>query len=277
MKYTDGLLSLTMLSAFSRPFLKLGVKAVDIMEAYYSVLQTPRPPTMSELLTAGGNSYADLKLTAVTFGGQGRVDVTPTALVVDIRDASRTVGGAQQAKEHFALCESTLASAMEGVEFSERVLRAQVFLTCEGGAKAVEQFIAEKGEGAFKLTPSPVTEWTKQYSLEFRAVDPSTSSRLQLKVEPAVALRDLFVEFTHTAIGSPIVALSVARALRRGRKVDVGAYEPHRPVFRYARWSFSLSSPCLTKGGRTATRGGPYSRCRTRCLKLPQVSRRVSR
>src|SRR5215472_10858740 len=111
MRYTSVRITIGMVSVFREPHLQLGVRASDVMEQFYRAIQTPNRPALRDLITAGGNSYADLKLTVNTFGGGGRIDITPGTLIVDLTNVGDS-GHADIAKEHLQLCEETTLRAL---------------------------------------------------------------------------------------------------------------------------------------------------------------------
>src|SRR2546429_9376304 len=105
MLYSDVRITAVMVSALREPMLQLAMQASNIMETFYKSLQASQRLSLSDLLTFGGNSYADLKLTINTFRGGGRIDITPNALIIDLRNLHRETGYIEVAKEHLQLCE----------------------------------------------------------------------------------------------------------------------------------------------------------------------------
>lgn len=208
MQYTGVHVTVAMVSIFREPYLQLGVQASDIMAQFYRAIQTPSRLALSDLITAGGSSYADLKLTINTFRGGGRIDITPGALVVDLRDIGRESDHASIAKEHLQLCEDTAHKALNGLEISERLMRANLWLECEGGRPAMEAFLAEKGNAALKLNTAPYADLQKEFTLQFNGLDTSKATKLGLALQPSAREGDLFVQFEHTQYGSPIVVRS---------------------------------------------------------------------
>jgi hypothetical protein len=77
MQYTGVRTAIGMISFFREPCLRLGLQVSDVMEHFYRVIQTPRRLSLGDLITSGGRSYTDLRLTINTFGGGGRIDITP--------------------------------------------------------------------------------------------------------------------------------------------------------------------------------------------------------
>jgi hypothetical protein len=197
-----------MVSVFREPYLQLGVRASDVMEQFYRAIQTPNRPALRDLITAGGNSYADLKLTINTFGGGGRIDITPGTLIVDLTNISAESSHADIAKEHLQLCEDTARKALGGVEISERFMRANMWLECEGGRPAMLAFLAEKGNAALKLDKVPYGGLQKEFTLQFNGLDPSRATKLGFALQPSVGVGDLFVQFDHTHYGRPLVTKS---------------------------------------------------------------------
>jgi hypothetical protein len=175
MLYRGVRITALMVSVLREPMFQLAMQASDIMETFYKALQPFQRLSLNNLLTFGGNSYGDLRLTINTFGGGGRIDIRPDALIVELRDLHREVDYVEAAKEHLQLCEDTLRKALNGVEISERLMRASMWLTCEGGPVAVEAFLGEKGNAALKLDQGPYAALKKEFALQFNALDAPTA------------------------------------------------------------------------------------------------------
>jgi hypothetical protein len=205
-----------MVSVFREPELHLGVQASDVMETFYKALQRSQSLNLSDLLTFGGTSYGDLKLTIITFRGGGRIDIRPDALVVDLSNVPRE--NAEVAKEHLQDCEDTLRNALKDVEISERLMRARVWAACEGGSSAVEAFLGEKGNAALKLDQGAYAMLKKDFALQFSGLDTSRAARLGLTLERSKADGDLFVQFEHTQIGSPTLTQTVRQQFEEAEK-----------------------------------------------------------
>jgi hypothetical protein len=209
MQYTGVRTAIGMISIFREPCLRLGLQVNDVMEHFYRVIQTPQHLSLSDLITSGGSTYADLRLTINTFGGGGRIEITPGTLTVDLRDdAIRQAGHLEGVKEHLQLCEETALKALNRPEISERSLRAKRWLECEGGQPAMEAFLAEKGNAALKLNQAPYGSLKKRFALHFDGLDPSKATRIGLLMQRSAGEGDLFVQFEHTYYGSPVVTKS---------------------------------------------------------------------
>jgi hypothetical protein len=210
-------LTIGMASAFREPVLRLGVQASEVMETFYKALRTTQSLNLNDLLTFGGNSYGDLKLTINTFRGSGRIDITPAALVVDLREIRLEDGHAESAKNHLQLCEDTLRTILK-VEVSERFMRANLWLACEGGPTSVETFLGERGNAALKLDQGKYATLKKEFTLQFSGLDASNATKISLALQRSMAQGDLFVQFDHTQYGSPIVAQSVMQQFEVAEK-----------------------------------------------------------
>ncbi len=208
--YTTGeRLDVGMVSLFREPVFQLGVRASDVMAIFYAGLKDFQRPSLSDLQTQGGNSYADLKLTIKTFGGQGRIDISPGALVVGLPNLARSAGKAEIAKGHLAWCEETLAKALDDVEISERLIRASMWVSCEGGVDAVDKFLEERGNAALNLDKGEYASLKKEFTLQFSGLDTSRNTKIGLTLQRAVGEGDLFGQFDYTIIGSPVVDKAV--------------------------------------------------------------------
>ncbi|WP_072386557.1 hypothetical protein [Hyphomicrobium sp. CS1BSMeth3] len=210
MQFTTTRIIVSMVSVFQEPYLQLGVQASDVMEQFYRAIQTPDRIPLRDLITSGGTSYADLRLTLNTFRGGGRIDITPGALIVELKDVISAAGHAEVAKEHLQLCEDTARKALKGLEISERLMRAGMWVSCEGGRPAMEAFLEEKGNAALKLEQPPYSALKKEFTLQFSGLDAARATKISLALErSSVADADLFVQFEHTRYGSPTLATTV--------------------------------------------------------------------
>jgi hypothetical protein len=207
MLYSGVRIAGQMVSVFREPVFRLATQASDIMETFYKALQPAHRLSLNNLLTFGGNSYADLKLTINTFGGGGRIDITPNALFVELRDLHRET--LEAAKEHLQLCENTLRKALNSVELSERLMRASISLVCEGGPMAVEAFLGEKGNAALKLDEGAYATWKKEFLFHFNGLDASTATKVSLALHRSLDEGDLFLQFDHTQYGNPDLTQTV--------------------------------------------------------------------
>ena len=219
MLYSSVGITVAMVSVFREPVLQLGVRASDVMEKFYKAIQTSQQQlTLSDLLTFGGNSYGDLKLTINTFRGGGRIDITPGALSVDLRNILQKAGHAEVAKEHLQLCEDTIRKALTSVEISERHMRANQWVGCEGGAAAVEAFLAEKGNAALKLDQGAYANLKKEFTLQFNGLDTAKATKLGFVLQRSTGEGDLFVQFDHSQYGSPSVTQTVRQQFEEAEK-----------------------------------------------------------
>jgi hypothetical protein len=203
MIYSVARIHLGMVSLFREPVFRLGVQASDIIETFYKAFQSSQRLNLNDLLTFGGNSYADLHLRINIGGGAGWIDITPSFLQVELRDHPRS------ANEQFQLCEDTLRKALKDVEISERRMRASLWLVCDGGSEAVEAFLGEKGNAALKLDQGAYAALKKEFSLRFSGLDASKAKKVGLALERSIAEGNLFLQYDHANLGSPGVTQTV--------------------------------------------------------------------
>ena len=209
MQFTSARNIVRMVSVYREPYLQLGVRASDVMEHFYRALQTPDRIALKDLITSGGSSFADHKLTINTFQGAGRIDITPGALIVELKDMIREAGHADVVKDHLLLCEETAHKALAGLGIAERFMRASIWLACEGGRPAAEAFLSEKGNAALKLDLRPYGNLKKEFAFQFNGLDAEKATKIGLGMElSSLANADLFVQFDHTRYGSPAVTAS---------------------------------------------------------------------
>jgi hypothetical protein len=83
-----------------------------------------------------------------------------------------------------------------------------MWLECEGGRPAVEAFLAEKGNAAFKLNQAPFESLKKEFILQFNGLDASKATKMGLLMQRSPGEGDLFVQFEHTHYGNPVVTKS---------------------------------------------------------------------
>ncbi|MBU1213017.1 MAG: hypothetical protein KJ587_17370 [Alphaproteobacteria bacterium] len=220
MKFTFIRIDIGMVSVYREPYLQLGVRASDVMEQFYRALQGPDRIPLRDLITSGGSSYAELKLTINTFGGAGRIDITPGALIVELKDMIREARPATDVvKEHLLLCEETAHKALTSLNVTERILRAGVWLACEGGRPATEAFLAEKGNAALQLDHGIYGNLKKEFTVRFHGLDVDKATKIGLALEvSSLEGADLFAEFDHTRYGSPSVTSSPKEQFQEAEK-----------------------------------------------------------
>lgn len=193
-----------MVCNFREPVLKLGLLATSVFENFYRRIGQTQKLNMTDLQSFGGTSYADLKLSIRTFGGEGRVDVTPTALIVEVNDVVRTRESVNAIKEHLQVCEASLQSAIPDVQLAERLLRTNLWLDSDGGADSVNKFMAARGNAALKLDQGPYAALKKDYTLQFEGLDLEKATRIGLTMQRSyVDVGDLYLQFDHSITGSP--------------------------------------------------------------------------
>ena len=227
MQFTSVRNIVRMVSSYREPYLQLGVRASDVMEHFYRAIQTPDRIQLKDLITSGGSSYADLKLTINTFRGAGQIEITPAALFVELKDMIRKTGHADVVKDHLQLCEDTAHKALAGLDVAERLMRASIWLACEGGRPATEAFLAEKGNAALKLDLGIYGNMKKEFAVQFNGLDAGKATKIGLVMElssPGDA--DLFVQFDHTRYGSPAVT-ATAKEQFEGAEKDLKALLHH--------------------------------------------------
>jgi hypothetical protein len=200
MIYSVARIHVSMASLFREPVFQLGVHASDIMETFYKSLQSSQRLNLNDLRTFGGNSYADLKLTINIRGGQ--IDITPSFLSVGLTNPAG-------AKELFQLCEDTLRKALKDVEITERRMRANLWLVCDGGSEAVEAFLGEKGNAALKLDQGAYAALKKEFALQFSGLDASKAKKVAFAMERSATEGDLFLQYDNVYLGSPGVTQTV--------------------------------------------------------------------
>jgi hypothetical protein len=196
-----------MASAFRDPAFQLGTNASDVMEAFYHALEPTQRLAPSDLITFGGNTYGDLKLAINTFGGGGRIEITAKALIVELRQIGPL--DIEFAKQHLQLCEDTLKSSIKKTKIGERLLRANLWLGLTGGAKEAEEFLARIGDSAFDLGKGRYANLTKEFILQFSALDTEGASKIAVLMERSRAEGDLYMQFDYTCYGVPDITRSV--------------------------------------------------------------------
>lgn len=195
-------------SVFREPALDLGVRATEVMSAFYKALQGSQRLHLNDLQTFGGNTYGDLRLSINTFGGGGKIDIRADALIVELRDMKQ-LDYVAAAKEHIALCEDTLRRAIQGLDVKERLMRASIWLACDGGGAAVDKFLNEKGNAALKTDQGAYAALQKEFLLQFNGLDAQKGTRVGLTLQRSTQEGDLFVQFDHTIYGNPVVTQTV--------------------------------------------------------------------
>jgi hypothetical protein len=209
-------MTIAMVGAFREPCLQLGLRASLVFEDFYKALQSEQRLNLSDLRTSGGTSYGDLKLSLNTFNGRGSIEITPAAIIVELRDLVREAADLKLLKEHLQTCEDTLKRALEGLELSERQFRAILWLECEGGFESVEAFLGERGNAALKLDKGPYATLKKDFTLQFSGLDAVKRTKLGLGLQRSLSdVGHLYLVFDHTVYGSTSVTETVSAQFDR--------------------------------------------------------------
>ena len=122
------------------------------------------------------------------------------------------------------MCEDTLQKALKGVKIKEveimqRGMRADLWLACDGGPKAVEAFLGEKGNAALKLDQGPYAAMKKEFTLQFNGLDASKARKVAFGMDQSrTGEGDLFLQYEDVRLGSPGVNRTVTEQFQEAKK-----------------------------------------------------------
>jgi hypothetical protein len=193
-----------MASAYQKPAFRLGVKSIELIAAYYDALSESQNLSPADLSVSGGTLYSDLKVGVNTFDGQGRIEITAGALVVDLTRLN--LNDVVLLRDHLQLCEDTMKQVLDDVQLSERTMRANVWVSLEGGSNAASEFLSRRGNAAFSLNDSKYAHKDTEFMLQFRSLDLDSTSVFSFFIERSRAEGDLYIQFDHSLRGAPVAA-----------------------------------------------------------------------
>jgi hypothetical protein len=179
----------------AEPFLLLPKLVPDVAEKFYRALSPRHNISLNDMQTAGGNSFGDVKLTINVYGGSGKIDITPSGLITDLRNLVQTADDLKAIRDYLVTCEQTLIAAIgkneSPVDIRQRDIRASVWIECEEGPDAAERWLAERGQAALSLDPSLYQEMHREFTLQVHLVDKEGRGRM------GVGIQKSLVDFGH--------------------------------------------------------------------------------
>jgi len=170
------------------PYLLLPKRLPEVFDAFYKALSPRHRISLTDMQSIGGNSFGDLKLTINVFNGNGRIDITPTGLITDLRDLVSTDEDLKAIRDYLASCELSLVAALRTDEMAlaeilQRDIRANAWIECEEGKEAAEAWLVERGNLALKLAKGAFTDLKREYTLQVHLIDDKGTRRLGVGIQ----------------------------------------------------------------------------------------------
>ena len=173
------------------PYLLLPTKLAEVFDTFYKALSPRHRISLTDMQSIGGNSFGDLKLTINVFSGNGRIDITPTGLITDLRNLVQTDEDLKVIRDYLVTCEHSLITALRKDEkplgeILQRDVRANVWIECEKGRDAAEAWLIERGSAALTIANDAFGGLKREYTLQIHLVDEKGTRRLGVGIQKSL-------------------------------------------------------------------------------------------
>lgn len=185
------------------PYLLLPTRLAEVFDIFYKALSPRHPISLTDMQSIGGNSFGDLKLTINVFGGNGRIDITPTGLITDLRNLVQSDEDLKAIRDYLVTCEQSLIAALRTSEKAfagilQRDIRANAWIECEEGKEAAEAWLIERGNLALKLPKGAFADLKREYTLQIHLIDDKGTRRLGVGIQRSqLEIGHLFLACEH--------------------------------------------------------------------------------
>ena len=185
------------------PYLLLPKRLPEVFEAFHKALSPRHRMLLTDMQSVGGNSFGDLKLTINVFNGNGRIEITPSGLITDLRDLVRTDEDMKAIRDYLVTCEHALIAAIRAdektpVDLLQRDFRANLWIECEEGKEAAEAWLLDRGKEALQLRADAYPEMRREFTLQVHLVDEKGRGRIGLGIQRSqVEIGHLYVACEH--------------------------------------------------------------------------------
>lgn len=158
---------------------------------------------LTDMQSLGGTSFGDLKLTISVYNGSGRIEITPSGLVTDLRNLVQTDEDLKAIRDYLVTCEHALLSAVRSDEQStpqvlQREFRANMWVECEDGKEAAESWLQQRGEAALGLGADKYPDMRREFTLQAQLVDERGQRRMGIGIQKSqVEIGHLYLAYEH--------------------------------------------------------------------------------
>jgi hypothetical protein len=154
-----------------KPYLLLPKRLPEVFDAFFEALSPRHRVLLTDMQSVGGNSFGDLKLTINVFNGSGRIEITPSGFVTDLRDLVHTDDDLKVIRDYLVTCEQALITGIgtdekESTELLQRDIRAYLWIESEDGKEAAEAWLRNRGEKALALKADTYPDMNAEFTLQ---------------------------------------------------------------------------------------------------------------
>jgi hypothetical protein len=172
----------------AEPYFQLPMKLPEVAEKFYKALSPRHRMWLTDMQSAGGNTFGDVKLTINVDNGKGKIEITPSGLITDLRDLVQTEEDLKAVRDYLVTCEQTLVAAVRpsenaAVEVVQRDIRTHVWIECEGGTEVASRWLAERGNAGLRLAADAYPGMRRDYTLQVHVTDEKGSWRLGVGIQ----------------------------------------------------------------------------------------------
>jgi hypothetical protein len=185
------------------PYLLLAKRLPDVFDAFYKALSPRHRIFLTDMQSVGGNSFGDLKLTINVFNGHGRIEVTPTGLITDLRNLVQTDEDLKVIRDYLVTCEQALVASIgtdekASTELQQRDFRANLWIDCEEGREAAEAWLRTRGEKALELQTATYPDMLPEFTLQIHLQDKNGRVRMGVGIQRSqVEIGHLYLACEH--------------------------------------------------------------------------------
>lgn len=153
------------------PYLLLPKRLPEVFDAFYKALSPRHRMLLTDMQSVGGNSFGDLKLTINVFNGSGRIEITPSGFVTDLRNIGSTNEDLKAVGDYLVTCEQALLASIStdkkaSTELLQRDFRANLWIECEEGKEAADGWLRSRGERALELQADVYSDMRVEFTLQ---------------------------------------------------------------------------------------------------------------
>lgn len=172
----------------AEPYLLLPKVTPEVFDKFYKALSPRHRMLLTDMQSTGGNTFGDVKLTINVYNGNGKIEITPSGLVTDLRNLIQTEEDLKAVKDYLVTCEQTLVAAVRQsenvpVDIVQRDIRANVWIECEEGQEAAAKWLEVRGNKGLQLAADAYPGMRREYTLQVHLMDENGTSRLGVGIQ----------------------------------------------------------------------------------------------
>jgi hypothetical protein len=170
------------------PYFKLPRRIPDVAEGFYRALSPRHRIALTDIHSSNAMTFGEVKLTIPVYNGNGKLEITPSGLVADLRDLVRSDDDIKAVRDFLVTCEQTLVAAVRQseevvVDIAQRDIRANAWIECEEGLEAALKWLDERGASGLQLPSEAYPGMRRDFTLQVHIMDEKLTWRLGVGVQ----------------------------------------------------------------------------------------------